>query len=144
MPHSLNKIWIHAIWSTKNRLPLIENKYERTIYNCIENEFHGLESPLKIVNGMPDHIHCLFLSNARKSIADIINQVKGGASHHINQNNLCSSKFSWQTGYAAYSISESIVEKVFFYIQNQKEHHKLTSFKDECDAFIKAYKLEKI
>jgi len=93
---------------------------------------------------MPDHIHCLFLLNPQKSISDIIKQIKGSTSHHINQNNLCSNKFSWQTGYAAYSISESIVDKVYHYIINQKEHHKLKSFQEEYDAFIKVYKLETI
>lgn len=141
MSHSLHKIWIHVIWSTKNRIPIVENKYERTIYNCIENQFHELESPLKIINGMPDHVHCLFLLNPEKSISDVIKQVKGSTSHYINQNNLCSSKFSWQTGHSAYSISESAVQTVYKYILNQKEHHKSISFIEKQNAFLKAYKL---
>ena len=83
-----------------------------------------------------------FLLNPQQSISNGIKQVKGSTSHHINKNNLCRSKFTWQTGYAAYSISESVVEKVFRYIMNQKEHHKLKTFKDEYDAFLKIYKLE--
>ena len=141
MPHSLKKIWIHAIWTTKDRLPLIEDIYEKTIHNCIENQFHALGCSLKIVNGISNHVHCLFLLNPKISISDIIKQVKGSTSHHINQNNLCSSHFSWQTGYAAYSVSESTAQKVFFYIHNQKEHHKSKTFNDEYEDFIKIYKL---
>ena len=141
MSHSLSKIWIHAIWSTKNRLPFIEKNHEQLIYQYIQNEFQELGCPLKIINGMPDHIHCLFLLNTQKSIADIIKQIKGSTSHHINQNNLCTYRFAWQTGYAAYSISESIVEKVFSYIENQKEHHKSKTFTEEYDAFMKIYQL---
>jgi putative transposase len=144
MPHSLHKIWIHAIWSTKNRLHLIENKYEPTIYNYIENQFHELESPLKIVNGMPDHVHCLFLLNSKKSISDVIKQVKGSTSHYINHNDLCTYNFSWQIGHSAYSISESAVQNVYKYILNQKEHHKRTSFEEEQNAFLKVYKLKNL
>jgi len=142
MSHSLNKIWIHAIWATKNRFPLIENKHEQTIYDVIKNQLHELNCPVKIINGMSDHVHCLFLLNTQKSIAEVVKQVKGSSSHFINQNNLCSNKFSWQTGYAAYSISESVADKVFQYIKNQKEHHKLKSFQEEYEAFIKLYKLD--
>ena len=88
---------------------------------------------------MPDHIHCLFLLNSQKSIAEVIKQIKGSSSHFINQNNLTVDKFSWQTGYAAYSISESVIEKVFNYIKNQKEHHQKKSFQQEYDDFLKLY-----
>jgi len=69
---------------------------------------------------MPDHIHCLFLLNPQKSISEVIKQIKGSSSHYVNQTNLISQKFAWQTGYAAYSVSESVLEKTFSYIQNQK------------------------
>ena len=65
------------------------------------------------------YIHCLFLLNPQKSIAEIVKQIKGSSSHFINQNNLIADKFSWQTGYAAYSVSESVVDKVYQYIKNR-------------------------
>lgn len=86
---------------------------------------------------MPDHIHCLFLLNPQKSISEVIKQIKGSSSHFINQSNLTHEKFSWQTGYAAYSVSESVIEKVFLYIQNQKEHHQKKTFQQEYDGFLK-------
>jgi REP element-mobilizing transposase RayT len=97
--------------------------------------------PVRIINGMSDHIHCLFLLNPQKSIAEVIKQIKGSSSHYINQNNLITEKFAWQTGYAAYSVSESVVDKVFHYIRNQKEHHQKKSFQQEYDEFLKLYGL---
>ncbi len=97
--------------------------------------------PVRIINGMPDHIHCLFLLNPQKSIAEVIKQIKGSSSHFINQNNLISEKFSWQTGYASYSVSESVVDKVFQYIKNQKSHHQKKTFEQEYEGFIKLYGL---
>ena len=91
---------------------------------------------------MPDHRHCLFLLSPQKSIAEVIKQIKGSSSHYFNQNNLISENFAWQTGYAAYSVSESGVEKVFEYIKNQKTHHQKKTFQEEYDEFIKLYGLE--
>jgi REP element-mobilizing transposase RayT len=91
---------------------------------------------------MPDHIHALFLLSPQKSIADVIKQIKGSSSHYINANNLIDHKFAWQTGYAAYSVSESAVDKVFQYIKNQKEHHQQNTFQQEYEAFIELHGLK--
>lgn len=80
--------------------------------------------------------------NPQKSIAEVIKQIKGSSSHFINQNNIIPEKFSWQTGYAAYSVSESVVEKVFQYIKTQKQHHQKKTFKIEYDGFLKLYGFE--
>ncbi|MDP2688153.1 MAG: transposase, partial [Aequorivita sp.] len=92
---------------------------------------------------MPDHIHCLFLLSPQKSIADVIKQIKGSTSHFINQSNLIPEKFAWQTGYAAYSVSESVVDRVFRYITNQKAHHQKKTFLQEYDDFINLNGLKK-
>ena len=72
---------------------------------------------------MPDHIHCLFVLNRKKSIAEVIKQVKGSSARYINQNNLMNDNFVWQVGYAAYSVLESVVDIVFKYIQHKKQHN---------------------
>lgn len=140
MPHSFNKIWIHAIWATKERMPLISDSIEKKVYDFISAQLREQGCPVRIINGMPDHIHCLFLLSPQKSISEVIKQIKGSSSHYINQNNLIAEKFAWQTGYAAFSISESMVDKVFRYIQNQKHHHAKKTFQQEYDEFIKLYK----
>ncbi|MDZ4147014.1 MAG: IS200/IS605 family transposase [Flavobacteriaceae bacterium] len=141
MPHSFNKIWIHTIWATKNRMLLIHSNVEHKIHLFMSEQLRELGCPVRIINGMPDHIHCLFLLNPQKSIADVIKQIKGSSSHFINQNNLIDEKFAWQTGYAAYSVSESVVDKVFQYVKNQKQHHQKKTFQEEYEAYIKLYGL---
>ncbi len=131
MPHSLNKIWVHAIWSTKERLPLIGPKIEKRIYTFMGDQFTKQGCSVRIINGMPDHVHCLFLLNSQRPIAEVIKQVKGSTSHFVNKTKLIDDHFAWQTGYAAYSISESVVDKVFNYIKRQKEHHSKKSFEQE-------------
>lgn len=139
MPHSFNKIWIHAIWATKESAPLINEGVESNIYNFMREQFKEMGCPVRIIYGMPDHVHCLFLLNPQKSIAGVIKQIKGSSSHFINQNNLIPEKFAWQTGYAAYSISESVLQKVINYIKNQKSHHSKKSFQQEYDEFLQLY-----
>ena len=142
MPHSFNKIWIHAIWSTKKRMPLINLPIEQKVYQFISEQLREQGCPVRIINGMPDHIHCLFLLNPQKSIAEVVKQIKGSSSHFINQSNLISDKFAWQTGYAAYSVSESVVDKVFQYIKKQKEHHQKKTSQQEYEDFLKLYGFE--
>lgn len=139
MGHSFNKIWIHSIWATKDRAHLIAPGIETKVYNFISEQLNEIGCHVRIINGMPDHIHCLFLLNPQKSIAEVIKQIKGSSSHFINQNNLIKEKFSWQTGYAAYSVSESVSDKVFDYIKNQKTHHHKKSFNEEYNDFLKIY-----
>ncbi|TAF44670.1 MAG: IS200/IS605 family transposase [Sphingobacteriales bacterium] len=141
MPHSFNKIWIHAIWATKEREPFIHISLEQKVHQYIAEQLREQGCPVRIINSMPDHIHCLFLLNPQKSIAEVIKQIKGSSSHFINQNDLISEKFAWQTGYAAFSVSESGVEKVFQYIKNQKSHHQKKMFQQKYDDFIKLYGL---
>lgn len=137
MPHSFNKIWIHAVWSTKERASLIVPEIEQQVHNFMRKQFVELGCPVRIINGMPDHVHCLFLLNPQKAITDVIKQIKGSTSHFINEQDLIHDKFAWQTGYASYSVSESVLEKVFDYIRNQKQHHTKKTFQQEYDEFIK-------
>ncbi|MEK0420969.1 MAG: family transposase [Bacteroidota bacterium] len=141
MSHSFSKIWVHAIWSTKDKAPLIEQSIEKKLYPYISEQLRQQGCRLRIINGMPDHVHSLFLLNPQKSVSEVIKQMKGSSSHYINQNNFIASKFAWQTGYAAYSVSESVAEKVFRYIKDQKLHHTKTTFQQEFDQFVELYGL---
>jgi REP element-mobilizing transposase RayT len=141
MPNSYNKIWIHAIWATKFRNELIDFSIEKQVYNYIREELIELGCPVRIINGMPDHVHALFLLNPQKAITDVIKQVKGSSSHSINGENLILEKFAWQTGFAAFSVSESQLETVYNYIKNQKHHHLNKKGQEEYDEFVKLHGL---
>ncbi|MFA6150067.1 MAG: IS200/IS605 family transposase [Chitinophagaceae bacterium] len=137
MSHSYVKIWVHAIWSTKNREHLIDFGIEKKLYDFLFSELSSLNCSALAINGMPDHIHCLFLLDNQKSIADVVKQLKGSSAHYINSNDMTMEKFSWQKGYAAFSVSESIVPKVKAYINNQKAHHGAKAYPEELSDFLK-------
>ena len=86
------------------------------------------------VNGMPDHIHLLFLLNPKMAVTDIVKHIKGESSHWINQQKLIPEKFAWQTGFAAFSVSDRHVDKVVHYIKNQKTHHSSITFEKEYEV----------
>ena len=120
MSHSFYKLWIHSVFTTKHRQKIITLDLEEVLYPFLYNEFSQLGCKLKIVNGLSDHIHCLFMLNANKSYSEVMKQIKGASSHYINQHNFIFEKFAWQKGYAAFSVSDFSVDAVYKYIKMQK------------------------
>lgn len=143
MSHSLIKLWIHAIFGTKDKSSLIKDTFESQLHTHIKNKLEKeLDCKVRNINGTEDHIHILFLLSPNYSLKDIFQNIKGESSHWVNQSNFIKYKFAWQIGYGAYSVSESMVSKVDKYIANQKEHHKKMSYKEEVDLFMKKYGLK--
>ena len=136
MPLSFCNLIVHVIFSTKDRQPLIRQEIESRIHSYIKQCLHDLECQYLAINGVENHIHILFSQNPNRSIAEIIKNIKGNSSHWINQSNFILTKFAWQVGYAAFSVSESHMKRVIEYVCNQKENHKKLSFKEEWDGFL--------
>jgi putative transposase len=142
MPKSYNRIWIHAIWATKCRRPLIHPEMDQKLHDFITNQFEELGCPIRISNGYHDHVHCLFLLNTKRPLDEIIQRVKGSSSHFVNSNNLISEKFAWQKGFGSFSVSESVNNRVYQYILNQKKHHQKKEFVEEYKTFLRLHNLE--
>jgi putative transposase len=133
------RIWIHLVFSTKNREPVLKDEFRYDLFKHIANNCLEKDIFLKIINGYTDHVHCLISLGKDQSISKISQLIKGESSFWINQNNLTKAKFSWQDDYFAVSVSESQVEAVGGYIKNQEKHHILKSFAQEVDEFMKRY-----
>ncbi len=139
MSKSYSKIWVHAVWSTKNRMPLIHPKIEERLFNFLKDELKIMGCMVSIVNGMPDHVHCLFGINPQKSITDILKQIKGSSSYFVNSNKLISEKFIWQRGFGVFGVSHSAVDNVYYYIRNQKHHHEKRTIENEYIKFMEIH-----
>ena len=130
------RIWVHLVFSTKNRQPLLNNKirYEvqnHIIQNCAEKK--------NIPAGYTEHLHCLISLGRDQCISKVAQLIKGESSIWINSNNLISDNFKWQDDYFAVSVSESLVNMLIEYINNQETHHARISFNEESDQFVKKY-----
>jgi putative transposase len=143
MSHSLLKVWIHGIFSAKDKTSLIKSSFEKELHTHIKEKLErDLDCGVRIINGTEDHIHILFLLSTNHTLKDIFQNIKGESSHWINQSDFIKYKFTWQIGYGAFSVSESMVKEVERYIANQKEHHKKITYQEEIDLFMKKYGLK--
>lgn len=136
MPHSYNRIWIHATWATKDRRKIIHSSFEREMYSYMYNQFKQCGCAVKIINDAEDHVHCLFLLNPSKSVTEVIKQVKGSTSHFINAGDFNIKDFAWQNGYGSFSASESVTDYIASYIENQKHHHKRKTYDTEFAGLL--------
>lgn len=133
------RIWVHLVFATKNREPLLIKEIRDKVYQHIADNCKEKSIFLKAVNGYVDHIHCLISLGREQNIAKVTQLIKGESAFWINKNRLTQTKFMWQDDYYAVSVSESIVQRVINYINNQEGHHSKKSFAEEVAAFEKNY-----
>ncbi len=138
------RIWIHAVWGTKNRFPYLAGDIKKQVIDHIRENAKKKEIFIDSINGYTEHLHCLMALNADMSIAKAMQLIKGESSFWINKNELTNEKFEWQEEYFAVSVSESMLDKVREYIKNQEEHHRKKTFQDEFDEFILKYGFQKL
>ncbi len=141
MAQTYTQLIIHAVFHTKDNQNLIQPAFERAIYDQFRIQLEEISCPLLEIGGMPDHVHLLFRLDPKRSISDIMKQIKGGVSHWINQQDFLSNKFSWQNGYGAFSVSASQLDHIRHYILTQKEHHQTMSFRQEYEEFMRLHGL---
>jgi REP element-mobilizing transposase RayT len=132
---------IHAVWGTKHRHPLLTKDVRLKIIQHIRENAKDKGIYIDRLNGYTDHLHCLFALNADMSLSKVLQMIKGESSFWINKQNLTPAKFEWANEYFASSVSESIVNEVRDYIDNQEEHHKKMTFEQEFKAFIEKHNL---
>ncbi len=137
MPHT--KIWIHIVFSTFERKPLLNDSIRENIFKHIFDYSKSKDIYIDRINGYVDHVHLLLSLSRDQTISKVMQFIKGESSHWINKNNLTKEKFEWQDEYFAVSVSESKLEILKKYIDNQVEHHKTKTFKEEYDDFMKRY-----
>jgi putative transposase len=142
MSQSLAKIYIHAVFSTKNREPILHEAWQDELHKVVGGAINSAGCQSLIVGGVADHIHCLFVLGRTISISEAIGQIKTPTSVWINQTRGLPGHFNWQAGYGAFSVSQSNVEAVKEYIRNQHEHHKRQSFQDELREWLRRYEIE--
>ena len=123
MRESLVECYLHLIWSTWDRQPVLTSDIEVPVYACIRAECGELKVEVLEIGGTENHVHLLVRIPATLSIATLAKQVKGASSHLVTHKYKRPYEFKWQGAYAAYSVSRSMLSSVKAYISNQKVHH---------------------
>ena len=142
MATTFTNLLFHIVFSTKNRMPAIHDALREPLYEYIGGIIRGEGGTLLQIGGVPDHVHLLVKTKADMAISEMVGRIKAGSSKWHNQKNSRENRFEWQTGYGAFSVSESQMSKVRKYIQTQEAHHAQTSFKDELIALLKKHGIE--
>ena len=140
MSHTAGNLVLHLIFSTKDRRPLITNEIRNDLFAYLGGIIRGMNGTALIINGTADHVHMLVRIRPVQAAAEIARVVKANSSKWVHEKwNTC---FAWQTGYGAFSVSESNVPAVSRYIAAQEEHHRRVTFQEEYVAFLKKNKIE--
>ena len=142
MGQSLVKNYIHIIFSTKHRQPLINEAIENELYSYMGGICKRLEcTPIKI-GGYYDHVHILCLLSKKITLIKLVEEVKSHSSRWIKTKDETLKNFYWQDGYGAFSVNPAEVDRVIKYISTQKEHHNKRTFQEEYRTFLKKYHVE--
>ena len=142
MSQSLSQIWLHIIFSTRNREPFLPEKQVREkVHGYLAGICKEMKSPALMVGGIEDHVHILCNQSKNLALKDLIQNLKQDSSKWIKREwpNLYS--FYWQQGYGAFSVSPSHVDKVRHYIATQEEHHRKIGFQNEFRSFLERYQV---
>jgi REP element-mobilizing transposase RayT len=141
MPQSLAKVYLHVVFSTKNREPHLADEWREELFCVLGGATNHLGCHSLIVGGVADHVHLLFQLGRTITIADAVSKIKSTSSLWVGQTRGVAG-FHWQAGYGAFSVSQSNVEAVRAYIRRQPEHHQKQSFQDELRAWLRRYEIE--
>ena len=142
MPNTYTQIYLHFVFSPKNRECLIHEKIENELHQYITGIVKNLGQNVIQINGMNDHIHLLVRMRSSMSSSELFQKVKSNSSRWINNKFFPNKAFKWQTGGAIFSVDHSRIPQLKKYIINQKEHHKGVIFKNEYIALLKEYGIE--
>lgn len=137
MPQSLANILIHAIWSVKERRPLIVDNVRAGLHGYMAGILKNIESPTLVINSVADHVHVLCQLSKNLPACKLVEEVKKSSSKWMKGQGVLD--FAWQNGYGVFSVSQSNVDVVREYIEGQAEHHKKRDFKDEFREFCRRY-----
>lgn len=139
MGQSLVKNYIHIVFSTKYRQPLIQQPVEAELHTYLGGICNKLDCQAIIVGGYTDHIHILCMLSKKITLMKLVEELKSHSSKWIKTKGTTYKNFYWQIGYGAFSVNPSQIETVVAYISNQHEHHKKKTFQEEYRAILKKY-----
>ena len=142
MGQSLVKNYIHIVFSTKHRKPLINSRIENELHRYLGGICNKLDCQVLKVGGYTDHIHILCMLSKKTTLVKLLEELKSNSSKWIKTKGEEYNSFYWQDGYGAFSVNPAQIDIVINYIENQKEHHTKKTFKDEFISFLKKYEVE--
>jgi REP element-mobilizing transposase RayT len=142
MAHTYTDLLVHVIFSTKDRAPFLDAELKPRLFPYMGGIVRELGAVALLINGPTDHVHILLLCPAKIGLSEIVGKVKSNSSGWVHREFPAKWNFTWQTGFAGFSVSRSQKQSVLDYIAKLEEHHRKISFKEEFIAFLKKHEIE--
>ena len=139
MANTYSQIYIQTVFAVNGRLSLIRPEFKEELYKYITGIVRNQGQKLITINGMRDHVHILIGLKPAMALADLVREVKADSTNFINKNKWVHGRFTWQEGYGAFSYGHSQLDTIIRYIQNQEQHHKRSSFKNEYLTLLRKF-----
>ena len=141
MANTYHQIYIQTVFAVKYRNSVLDPSWRPQLFGVIGNLINENNCKTIIVNGVEDHVHCFLGLKPVVSVSELMKAVKAKSSKYINDHNLTKERFEWRVGYGAFSYSQSQIDNVYKYIQNQEEHHRKRTFREEYLDLLKEFKV---
>ena len=138
------RIWVHCVWTTKDRIPYLKDQIRDKVISYIRENSKLKGIYIDHINGHHDHLHAIISLGGKQNTSDIMQRIKGESSFWINKNKLTKLRFEWQDDYYAVSIGMDQLGNLREYIRNQGLHHQKVSLQEELNNLIEEYKLERM
>jgi putative transposase len=141
MANTYSQVYIQTVFAVDGRLSLIRQEFKEELYKYITGIVRNNGQKLIAINGMSDHVHILIGLRPAMALADLIRDIKADSSEFINRKKWVRGRFCWQEGYGAFSYGHSQLGTIIRYIQNQEQHHRRRTFKDEYLTWLKKFEV---
>jgi REP element-mobilizing transposase RayT len=142
MANTYSQIYIQTVIVVKYRSAVLDKRWRPELFAVIGSLINETGCKTIIVNGVEDHVHCFFGLKPSVSISDVMQNAKAKSSKWLNESGFLRHRFEWQKGFAAFSYTQSAIDNVFRYIQNQETHHRKQAFRKEYVDLLKHHNIE--
>jgi len=142
MANTYTQIYLQIVFSVKGRQHLVQKSWKDELYKYICGIVNGKGQKVYAIGGVADHSHILISLKANIAVSDLVRDIKANSSKWINEKGFIKSKFQWQEGFGAFSYAQSQLDRVIAYINNQEEHHRKRTFKEEYIEFLQDYQID--
>ncbi|MCX8105780.1 MAG: IS200/IS605 family transposase [Ignavibacterium album] len=142
MANTYTQIYLHIVFAVQNRISLIHPQWKNDLYKYITGIIQNNGHKLIAINGVSNHLHIAVGYKPNQLIPDLLQDIKANSSKWINEKRFIKGKFNWQSGYGAFSFSHSQIDAVVKYLNNQEQHHKKKTFREEYMEMLEKYNVQ--
>ena len=137
MANTYTQIYLQLVFSPLGRENIIPHKHKEELQKYTTGIIQNRKHKLLTINYMPDHVHIFIGYQSAQSLPDLMRDIKAITSGFINEKKWMPRRFQWQEGYGAFSYSRSQIDSVIKNINNQEDHHRKVTFKDELSEAVR-------